>query len=99
MISCNTIKVSLLVVHFINNGDICHGRHSNLVEFEILLVETPIGLSTKCSMEEIPTGLSTVAFQILPDLTFYHPSRNSNLVEFVILQIRLYHPDINYSKL
>ena len=25
---------------------ICHGRNSNLVEFEIPLVESPVGLST-----------------------------------------------------
>ena len=25
---------------------ICHGRKSNLVEFQILLVESPIGVST-----------------------------------------------------
>ena len=38
---------------------ICHGRKSNLVEFQILLVETPIGLSTKFMLVETPIGLST----------------------------------------
>ena len=27
-------------------GHICHGRKSNLVEFQILVVESPIGVST-----------------------------------------------------
>ena len=32
---------------------ICHGRKFNLVEFQILPVETPIGLSTKIKLIEI----------------------------------------------
>ena len=38
---------------------ICRGRKSNLVEFEILPEESPIGLSTKFSLVETPIGLST----------------------------------------
>ena len=38
---------------------ICHGRKSNLVEFQILQVESPIGLSTKINLVETPIGLST----------------------------------------
>ena len=38
---------------------ICHGRRSNLVEFQILPVESPIGLSTKINLVETPIGLST----------------------------------------
>ena len=38
---------------------ICHGRKSNLVQFQILPVENPIGLSTKINLVETPIGLST----------------------------------------
>ena len=38
---------------------ICHGRKSNLVEFEILPAECPIGVSTKKNLVESPTGVST----------------------------------------
>ena len=36
------------------------GRKSNLVVLEILLVESPIGVSTKVNLVEIPSGVSTV---------------------------------------
>ena len=38
---------------------ICHGRKSNLVEFEILPVESPIGVSTNINLVESPVGVST----------------------------------------
>ena len=38
---------------------ICHGRKSNLVEFQILPVESPIGVSTKINWVETPIGVST----------------------------------------
>ena len=40
---------------------ICHGKKSNIVEFQILQVESPIGVSTgrKINLVETPIGLST----------------------------------------
>ena len=38
---------------------ICHGRRSNLVEFQILPVESPTGISTKINLVESPIGVST----------------------------------------
>ena len=38
---------------------ICHGRKSNLVEFQILKVESPIGVSTNINLVESPIGVST----------------------------------------
>ena len=38
---------------------VCHGRKSNLVEFQILLVESPIGVSTNINLVESPIGVST----------------------------------------
>ena len=37
---------------------ICHDRKSNLVEFQILLVESPIGVSTNIKFVESPIGVS-----------------------------------------
>ena len=44
---------------------ICHGRQSNPVEFQILPVESPIGVSTKINLVESSIGIS--------------PGRKSNL--------------------
>ena len=38
---------------------ICHGRKSNLVEFQIIQVESPIGVSTNINLVESPIGVST----------------------------------------
>ena len=38
---------------------ICHGRKSNLVEFQILPVESPIGVSTNINLVESQIGVST----------------------------------------
>ena len=38
---------------------ICHGRKSNLVEFQILPVESPVGVSTNINLVESPIGVST----------------------------------------
>ena len=38
---------------------ICHGRKSNLVEFQILPVKSPIGVSTNINLVESPIGVST----------------------------------------
>ena len=38
---------------------ICHGKTSNLVEFDIIPVETPIEHSTKFSLVESPIGVFT----------------------------------------
>ena len=35
-----------LLLHYCDNLYICHGRKSNLVGFQILPVESPIGVST-----------------------------------------------------
>ena len=38
---------------------ICHGRKSNLVEFQILPEESPVGVSTNINLVESPIGVST----------------------------------------
>ena len=40
---------------------LCHGRKSNLVEFQILLVESPIGVSTsiKSNLEDLGITLGS----------------------------------------
>ena len=37
---------------------ICHGIKSNLVEFQILPVESPIGISTNINLVKSPIGIS-----------------------------------------
>ena len=41
---------TMSVQHVLTVIHICHGRNSNLIEFETLPVETPIGLSAKFSL-------------------------------------------------
>ena len=55
----NFTKGKVLKCYFLRY--ICHGRKSNLrlVEFQILLVQSPIVLSTKINLVETPIGLST----------------------------------------
>ena len=47
---------------------ISHGRKSNLVEFEILPVESPIGVSTKINLVKSAIGVSTGRKSNLGDL-------------------------------
>ena len=50
-----------MIYHGTSNNNTCiwHGRKSNLVEFQILLVESPIGVSTNINLVESPIGVST----------------------------------------
>ena len=47
---------------------IWHGRKFNLVEFQILPVESPIGVSTNINLVESPIGVSTGRKSNLGDL-------------------------------
>ena len=66
-ISEKFVQYIYVVVHLYN-----HGRNSNLIQFEILPVESSIGVSTKFSLVKTIIGLSSsrisnsTRFDILP---------------------------------
>ena len=70
----NKIQVPLIPVLLSSSFMIyiCHGRKSNLVEFQILPVESPVGVSTgrkfKINLVETPIGLSTGRYSNQGDL-------------------------------
>ena len=81
---------------------ICHGRKSNLVEFQILPVESPIGvstsrnsrtiyqvvgLSTKINFVESPIGVFIGRKSNLEDLGIAWSPKSNNLDRYSILEI------------
>ena len=70
-LSLNSKKTVGCVLSFllVSHVCICHGRKSNLVEFQILLVKSPIGflqakslirISTKINLVDSPVGVSYI---------------------------------------